>query len=106
MEACKQNIVHPLMASMEQNFGENMPQLRASCIFGGPAGGSRTRKNAFAPRRFHYHMACRDGDCIRTRRAILYSTTAGQIVAKSVCGFWENFVTKPIIAQSLAARFW
>ena len=30
-------------------------------------------------------VACTDGDCIRTRRAILYSTSAGQIVAKMVC---------------------
>ena len=32
IEACKRNIKHPAIASMEQNFGETMPQLRASCI--------------------------------------------------------------------------
>ena len=44
--------------------------------FLGPAGGSRTRKGAFAFSR-QYHMARRDGDCFLCRRATFYWHNSG-----------------------------
>ena len=63
--------------------------------FGGPAGGSALER-ASPPTK---HMACRDGACRHTRRAILYSTSGGQIVAKVRGENRENLRTKMKISR-------
>ena len=57
------------------------------------------------PQQKRLHMACRDGDGFRTRRAILYSTKLGQIVAKRANGGCENYFTKMTISRPILGRF-
>ena len=54
------------VGEMDRIFGKVISG-ELKLIFFGPAGGSRTRKGAFA-----HHMASRDGDCFLCRSAILF----------------------------------
>ena len=84
-------------------FSKRIHEHLFKSIFFGPAGGSAPGKVLRSTN--VQHMACRDGDGFRTRRAILYSTKLGQIVAKRANGFCENYFTKIKISRPILGRF-
>ena len=62
-------------------------------IFFRPAGGSRTRKGAFALQ-FNITWLVETEIAFSVEQQYFISTTAGQIEAKRACAFSKNFGTK------------
>ena len=77
---------------MDQIFGK--VQSGAICLnFLGPAGGSRTRKGAFALQD-NIIWLVETEIAFSVEQQDFISTTAGQIEAKRACAFSKNFGTK------------
>ena len=77
---------------MDQIFGKVQPGA-IYLNFLGPAGGSRTRKGAFALQD-NITWLVETEIAFSVEQQYFISTTAGQIEAKRACAFSKNFGTK------------
>ena len=64
-----------------------------------PCRGLTHLERCVRPRKCKYHMACRDGDSFRPRRAIRYRTGPRKIEEKMLGGFSKNNFTKMRISR-------
>ena len=77
---------------MDHFFGK-VPSGERYLNFSGPAGGSRTRKGAFALQE-HTTWLVETEIAFSVEEQHFIGTTAGQIEAKRACGFSEKYFTK------------